>query len=236
MVRGQVEELLTRYGKIDLLWFDGRPPIPDGQNVISQERIRELQPGIVINTRMHGKGDYITPERVLPDELRLKSDEWGEFCTPWNYWSYVKSPFRPLNAVLIDLARSRHAGVNNLLGFGPMGNGDWAPEAYENVAKLGAWMKLNGEAIHGTRALPEGEKASVLASSKGAVRYLYLIPGKTEGPASVSFTGLRGDYQAQLLGENRKLEVTRNGDTTTMVVPTEAPGQTVRVLKLSPKL
>ena len=147
----------------------------------------------------------------------------------------MKSPFRPLNAILTDLARSRTAGVNYLLGFGPMGNGDWAPEAYENVAKLAEWMKINGEAIHGTRALPEGEKASVLASSKGAVRYLYLVPGKTEGPASVSFTGLRGNCQVQLLGDNRRLEVTRNGDTLTMVVPAEAPGQTVRVLKLSPE-
>jgi alpha-L-fucosidase len=234
MVRGQVEELLTNYGKIDLLWFDGRPPIPDAQNVISQERIRELQPGIVINTRMHGKGDYITPERVLPETLRLKSDEWGEFCSPWNYWSYSKSPFRPLNTVLTELVRARNAGVNYLLGFGPMANGDWAPEAYENVAKLAAWMKINGEAIHGTRALPAGEKASVLASAKGDVRYLYLLPGKTEGTVSVSFTGWRGDCQARLLGDTRKLEVTRNGDVVTMVVPSDALGETVRVLELSP--
>ena len=235
MVRGQVEEMLTNYGKIDLLWFDGRPPLPDGQIAISQERIRELQPGIVINTRMHGKGDYITPERVLPETLRLKSDEWGEFCSPWNYWSYVKTPFRPLNAILTDLVRSRNAGVNFLLGFGPMSNGDWAPEAYENVAKLEEWMKINGEAIHGTRALPEGEKASVLASSKVDVRYLYLLPEKAQGSVRVMLTGFPGDYNARLLGDTRDLEVTRLGDTQTVNIPADRLGETVRVVKLTLK-
>ena len=61
MVKGQVEELLTRYGKIDLLWFDGKPPIPNGNNVITQEEIRKLQPGIVINPRLHGKGLTVGP-------------------------------------------------------------------------------------------------------------------------------------------------------------------------------
>lgn len=235
LVRGQVEELLTNYGKIDLLWFDGRPPIPDGRNAISQERIRELQPGIVINTRLHGRGDYITPERRLPEALRLKSDEWGEFCSPWNYWSYVKQPFRPVNAILTELVRARNAGVNYLLGFGPMANGDWAPEAYENVAKLAEWMQLNGEGIHGTRALPEGESASVLACAKGDVRYLYLLPDKTEGAINITLTGWRGDGEARVLGDTRTLEVTRTGNAVTVVVPADARGQTVRVLKLSPR-
>ena len=234
LVRGQVEELLTNYGKIDTLWFDGRPPIPDAQNAITQERIRELQPGIVINTRLHGKGDYITPERRLPETLRLKSDEWGEFCAPWNYWSYVKQPYRPLNDILTELVRSRNAGVNYLLGFGPMPNGDWAPEAHSNVAKLADWMKINGEAIHGTRALPQGEKSSVLASAKGDVRYLYLLPGKAEGTVSASISGWRNGGQARLLGDAKKLEVTSNGDTLTVAVPAESLRQTVRVLELSP--
>ena len=175
LVRGQVEELMTNYGKIDLLWFDGKPPIPNGQNAITQERIRELQPGIVINTRMHGKGDYITPERVLPSNLRLKSDEWGEFCAPWNYWSYVTTPFRSLGTILTELVRSRSAGVNYLLGFGPMANGDLAPEAYENLAKLGEWMRINSESVYGTRALPESERASVLATAKENRRYLFVL-------------------------------------------------------------
>src|SRR5262249_32024818 len=60
LVNGQVEELLTRYGKIDLIWFDGRPNVPRSMECISIDRIRQLQPGIVINPRLHGHGDFIT--------------------------------------------------------------------------------------------------------------------------------------------------------------------------------
>jgi alpha-L-fucosidase len=236
MVRGQVEELLTNYGKIDLLWFDGKPSIPDGQNAISLERIRELQPGIVVNARMHGKGDYITPERHLPESLKLGPDEWGEFCTPWNYWSYVKKPFRPLNTILTELVRSRNAGVNYLIGFGPMPNGDLAPEAYENMAKLGDWMKVNSESIYGTRALPDGESASVLSASKGDLRYLYLLPQAAEGPVRVSITGYSGNVQAEVLGGGAPLEVSRDGNKVTVAVPAGVvSADVVRVIKLSPK-
>lgn len=234
LVRGQVEELMTNYGKIDLLWFDGRPSVPNSGHVITQERIRELQPGIVINTRMHGKGDYITPERVLPDNLRLKSDQWGEFCTPWNYWSYSTSPFRPLNAILTDLVRSRNAGVNYLVGFGPMANGDIAPEAYENMGKLHVWMKTHSEAVHGTRALPPGESASVPASSKGDARYLYLIPTKKGHPHEVTLTGLGALPQVMLLGDARELKASRTGTTITIDLRGEKLGKDVRVLKLTP--
>src|SRR5215469_13006582 len=76
MVRGQVTELLTRYGKIDLLWFDGKPP--DGSQCITQDEIRKLQPGIVINPRLHGHGDFVTYERTL--SARKPVTGWAEFC------------------------------------------------------------------------------------------------------------------------------------------------------------
>ncbi len=61
-LKDQVEELLTRYGRIDVLWFDGGPV------AVTVERIRELRPGIVMNPRAHGCGDYLTPEGVFPNE------------------------------------------------------------------------------------------------------------------------------------------------------------------------
>ena len=236
LVRGQVEELLTNYGKIDLIWFDGKAPVPNGSNLITLERIRELQPGIVVNTRMHSKGDFITPERNLPASLKLQPDEWGEFCTPWSYWSYRKDPWRPLGEVLTELVRSRNAGVNYILGFGPMANGELEPEAYQNMAKMGEWMKVNSESIYGTRALPDGESASVLAAAKGNVRYLYLLPQAAEGPVRVSITGYSGKVQAEVLGGGAPLEVSRDGNKVTVAVPAGVvSADVVRVIKLSPK-
>ena len=181
-----------------------------------------------------------TPEGTLPDNIHLKADEWGELCSCWAYsWSYTKRPFRPLNEVLTDLVRCRAAGINNLLDIGPMATGDFPPEAYENIKKLSGWMKINSEAIYGTRALQGEETASVPASSKGEVRYLYLVPGKkgeNKPPIEkVSITGLPDNYQARLLGNEQSLLVTTNSDTISVAVPGDVPGGSVRVVKLFPQ-
>ena len=99
------------------------------------------------------------------------------FCHVWaGSWSYTKHPFRPFVVMLSRLARTHSMGFDYLLDIGPMASGDIEPAAYENIAKLGDWMKINGEAIHGTRALQGKDTASVPATSKGDVHYLYLVP------------------------------------------------------------
>jgi len=230
MVCGQIEELLTRYGKIDLLWFDGGPSHPMRGDLFPIARIRQLQPGIVINPRFHGHGDFITPEGHLPEDLRLKSDQWGELCSCWaGSWSHTQRPFRPFNDVVGELVRCRAAGINNLLDIGPTASGDLPPDAYDNLEKLGAWMKTNGEAIYGTQALPPRETASVPASAKGDVRYFYLIPGKQRAKpvVAVELAGVRhpGPYRARLLGDQQELPITLHGDF--------APSQPEPGLKLS---
>jgi len=206
MVNGQVEELLSNYGKIDVIWFDGKPSIPNRyrKQLISKKRIRELQPGIVINPRMHGKADYITFERRLPKKIDLPKDQWAEFCNPWNgNWPYTKRPYKPLNRILSDLVRCRAHGINYLLGFGPMGNGDLSPDAYKNLEKLKKWMDVNKEAIYGVTPLPRGEACSLLASAKGAVRYLYLPPQK--GRLTVEFRSINKPISVVLLYKKQSL-------------------------------
>ncbi|MEA2734057.1 MAG: alpha-L-fucosidase [Humisphaera sp.] len=179
-VKGQIEELLTNYGKIDLLWFDGRPAIPDGEKVITIERIRELQPGIVVNPRLHRTGDYITFERKLTTDK--VQDGWAEFCNTWaNNWSYVDQPMRHNGFVLGQLVQSRSQAINYLLGIGPMKTGELSPQAYENMKVLAGWMEKNGASIRGTKPLPSGETASVPATAKGTARYLFAIPQFKEG-------------------------------------------------------
>jgi alpha-L-fucosidase len=175
MVKGQIEELLTGYGKIDVLWFDGKPAVPNADRIVTAERIRELQPGIVINPRLHGSGDYVTYERNLT--LAKKAAGWAEFCNTWtNNWSYVPQPFRANGFVLGQLAQSRALGVNYLLGIGPMANGDLEPEAYANMAVVQQWMKINGAAIKQAKPLADSETASVPATGSGSTRYLFALP------------------------------------------------------------
>ena len=175
MFKGQVEELLTRYGKIDLLWFDGKPRVPNGDQVITLQRIRELQPGIVVNARMHSDGDFVTFERRLPP---VRPDVgWAEFCNPWTTsWSHQEIPFRANGFVLGQLALARSWGVNYLLGVGPMASGELSAGVYQNMAAVRDWMKLNGPAVQGAGPLPPAETASVPATARGETRYLFAIP------------------------------------------------------------
>jgi alpha-L-fucosidase len=181
MVKGQVEELLTRYGKIDLLWFDGKPAIPNATEVITIERIRELQPGIVINPRLHNKGDYVTYERTLSTDKVATG--WAEFCNTWtNAWPHVNgAQFRANGFILGQFVTARSLGINYLLGVGPMSTGEFTPQIYQNMSVVGEWMKENGAAVRGTKPLSPGESASVPATGSGSTRYLFLIPKFKEG-------------------------------------------------------
>jgi len=175
MVRGQVEELLTRYGKIDLLWFDGCQPTPKGSRSITAERIRALQPGIVINPRLHGTGDFVTYERDLKTNTVAKT--WAEFCNTWALlWTYDNRPFRSNGFVLGELATCRSLGINYLLGIGPNGQGELHPAAYRNMEVVAGWMRKHGDAVHAATPLPAGEKASVPATAKGRTRFLFALP------------------------------------------------------------
>lgn len=182
MVKGQVEELLTRYGKIDYLWFDGGPSSGNRQ-CITRERIQELQPGIVIGPRLHGRGDLVTFEsNTVTDDTLKKAGSlggWAEWCLTWTAsgWSYHKG--RPLAAdgwVLSRLASARALGVNMLLDLGPTEQGELAADAYAHMANVAAWMKVNGVAVHEARPLPTGETASVPATALGQTRYLFTCP------------------------------------------------------------
>jgi alpha-L-fucosidase len=183
MVRGQVEEILTRYGKIDLLWFDGKVPNAKGDEVITQERIRALQPGIVINPRLHGSGDFKTYER------QLKTDEvargWAEFCNTWtNAWPHVAgAPFRAPGFVLGQFVKARSLHINYLISVGPTADGELVDEIYANIGIVGDWMKKNGRSVRGAQPLPPTEQASVPATAQGKTRYLFASPKFSEGGA-----------------------------------------------------
>ena len=243
MVKGQVEELLTRYGKIDLLWFDGKPPIPNGNNVITIERIRELQPGIVINPRLHGHGDFVTYERTLGTDKVATG--WAEFCNTWtNAWPHVAgAKFRADGFVLGQFVRARSLGVNYLLGVGPMSTGEFTPEIYQNMAVVAGWMKQNGRSVHGTKPLPATESASVPATAAGRTRYLFLSPQFNEGgvydkdllPAAdigVTLKGVGKPSTVKLLATSGELKYDYADNTVTIHVPANLRTKLVDVIQV----
>ncbi|WP_443938199.1 alpha-L-fucosidase [Pedobacter sp. MW01-1-1] len=174
-IRGQITELLTNYGKIDLLWFDGQPNIPNGGKVMTREEILQLQPDIVINPRLHGKGDFVTFEREAPTK---PAAGWAEFCNTWttSWTNSTTLPFKAPAYVEGQLAAMSSLNMNYLLGIGPDATGKMSDKVYKNLAILQKWMVINGEAIKGTSPLPATEIASVPATANKNLRYLFLIP------------------------------------------------------------
>jgi alpha-L-fucosidase len=146
---GQVRELLTHYGVIDLLWFDG------GWERTSEEwrarelhdLIRSLQPDILINDRLPGFGDFDTPEQFIPAQPR---DRRWETCLTLNQsWAYNPGDrdYKPPRELVHALCEVAGRGGNLLLNVSPTGSGDLPLEQVERFERLAGWMSAYGESV-----------------------------------------------------------------------------------------
>ena len=242
LVKGQIEELLTNYGPIDLIWFDGKPNIPNADQVITIERIRELQPQIVINPRLHGHGDFKTYERRLTTDKIATG--WAELCDTWTTsWSHQEVPFRSNAYHLGRLATCRSLGINYLLGVGPTKDGVFVDDIYKNMAVVGDWMKKNGPSVKESTPLPSGETASVPATAASGVRYLFAIPKfRNDGsydrdmlpPESVKLelNGTPRPQSVKLMGDGSQLDYDYSSDKLTVTLPMERRTKLVDVVEV----
>jgi len=149
------EELLTKYGKIDVLWFDVARPMEtfEGWNSLEMnQRLRAIQPEIIFNNRSRLDEDFGTPEeRVTPEPGR----DW-EACMTFNglSWGYIDSKqaepysYNP-QRILRMLATCSNGGGNLLLNIGPTPDGSVPPEAIAPLTAVGKWLEKNGEATYG---------------------------------------------------------------------------------------
>jgi alpha-L-fucosidase len=209
-IAGQVEELLTRYGKIDLMWFDGGPP------ALPIERIRQLQPGIVVNDRFYfGIGDYRTPEVRAPKD---RPERWWEQCAIWSRgWGYTADEqYRALGSVLSEFVKTRAWGGNYLINIGPRPNGEVPEVAYTRFRELGAWLKHSGESVFGTTAGDWPAKCNVPETRRPGVRYLHLLPGFQDAVVLKDVTRPR---EVRLLRTGAKLSYTFENSTLRIPVP-----------------
>jgi alpha-L-fucosidase len=173
-VRGQVTELLTRYGKIDIIWFDGN--LPQKEKTISMEEIHALQPGILVNPRGHGYGDYKTPECRFPEQ-RFDKKDWWELCYVFadGAWGYLNHEcYKPNGWLLWELGKVRSWDGNFLPNVGPDGHGELPHAYYQRMEELANWMAHSGEAIKGVTGGPWPEQCNVPVTCNASAWYLHV--------------------------------------------------------------
>jgi alpha-L-fucosidase len=152
----QLRELLTNYGRIDLIWFD----VPGfGADRWRSSEVKQmmlnLQPHLIVNDRLPDAGDYETPEQFVPHHA---PEEWWETCmTMNNQWAYHSdaSKYKSTVTLLNTLLDVTTKGGNLLLNVGPRPDGVWPEEAAIRLEKIGEWLRHSGESIFGTKRVPE---------------------------------------------------------------------------------
>ncbi len=149
---GQVRELLTSYGQVDVFWFDGgwERSRDQWRAADLEALIRELRPGILLNDRLAGGGDYWTPEQFVPAQPPAR--RWETCMTMNESWGYnpADTAYKSPRDVIHSLCEVASRGGNLLLNVSPMADGALPPEQVERLATVAEWMERNRESIVGT--------------------------------------------------------------------------------------
>jgi alpha-L-fucosidase len=174
-LHNQVRELLSNYGKVDLLWLDFSYPGENGkghQDWDSEKLIkmvRQLQPGILVNDRLDLKEyedgwDFTTPEQYKVSkwpEVNGKKVYWETCQTFSGSWGYYRDEhtWKDTKQLLVLLIESVSKGGNLLMNVGPTARGAFDERAQKALVNMGNWMKYNNRSIYGCTAAPEEFKA-----------------------------------------------------------------------------
>jgi alpha-L-fucosidase len=180
-LKTQVRELLTNYGQVDILWFDGlgksaKDYDAEALNIMA----RTLQPRILINNRDGLAEDFDTPEQEIG---KFQYDRPWESCiTICDQWAWKPDDqMKTLQQCLERLIRCAGGDGNLLFNVGPMPDGRIEPRQVERLKEMGEWLGKYGETIYGTRGGPWKPTKSIASTRKGNTIYLHLLGwnGKT---------------------------------------------------------
>lgn len=244
----QILELMTDYGKMDILWLDGG--WVDGKHMKQNihmadlvKKVREKQPGlIVVDRAVEGPHqNYLTPENRVPE--KMLPYPWESCIIMGGGWSYSFDPkfesTRELIHMLVDIVAK---GGNLLLNIGPSPEGTWYDEAYIRLRDMGEWLEVNGEAIYNSRAYAPYQDGLVrfTRQKEDAVYAIFLGDlGESRPPSKIELNTIfpADDPKVTMLGVKDPLNWERVGEGICVFIPNTVqenpPCQHAWTLKIS---
>ncbi len=230
-IHTHVRELMTNYGKIDVLWYDVAWPL-DAKGWESErmnDMVFKLQPDIIVNNRNKLPGDFSTPEQ----RIEATKGAWESCMTMNGSWGYqaADDDWKTPKQIVRNLISCARQGGNYLLNIGPRPDGSVPEESVRILESVGAWLAKNGEAIY--TADPAQPTRSNYASftRKGSTLYMHVHfwPGET-----VSLAGLLVPVKsARLLAGGEKVSVNQEKFRVRFTgLPQKAPDQPVTTIAI----
>ena len=245
---GQVTELLTNYGKIDLLWFDFTMPEKftkhpeDWQSEKLIALVRKLQPGIIVNDRLgigettYDGWDFVTPEQRFPKPGELvrfgKPVPWEGCQTFSGSWGYHRdeTTWKTPKQCIWLLIKMVASGGNLIMNVGPTGRGNFDRRAKERLEAYAAWMEDNARSIYGCTAAPAEfaapEGTLLTYNPKSGRLYIHLVEYPTM-PFKPDFCN-RIEY-AQFLHDGSEISYSWDGS---LKLPALAPPTEIPVIEV----
>ena len=251
----EVNELLSNYGPVDIMWWDYSAQDFQGQEAWRafdlMQLTRSKHPGIIMNNRLFRTpeagwksmgtegytasldpkyGDFITPEQHIPD-TGMPGVDW-ETCmtlnTTWGYSEHDRA-WKSDETLIRNLVDIASKGGNYLLNIGPKGDGSVPDESVRSMRAIGAWMKVNGAAIYGTGASLFSRLAWGRSTTKGRTVYLHVFDWPATGTLTVPGLMTRATA-ARLLAGAVPLEATTTEAGLVLKLPARAPDPIASVI------
>jgi len=207
-IHTHIRELLTNYGKIDILWYDVSWPldVKGWESEKMNEMVFKLQPDIIVNNRNKLPGDFSTPEQRI--EAAEAGRAWESCMTMNDSWGYHRTDdaWKTPKQVVRNLITCAHDGGNYLINIGPKPDGSIPEESVQIMSTVGRWMEKNGSALYGADICQPRRSRNGSFSRKGNTLYLHVHfwPG---GGDNLAFAGLRNKVKSvTLLASGHKVD------------------------------
>ncbi len=260
-LHAQAEELVSNYGRVDVLWWDYSSQDFQGDEAWRATElmamVRKHQPAIIMNNRLFRTpeagwksmgtdgfvgtldsryGDFITPEQHIPD-TGMPGIDWETCLTMNTTWGYSEHDhqWKSSETLIRNLVDIASKGGNYLLNIGPKGDGSVPQESVEAMRAIGAWMKVNRESIVGTTASPVAKpvwgRITVREGKRETVLYLHVFDWPANG--QLTLAGVPNKLRKAKLLSGDKLPAESRDGTISIACPANAPDTVDSVIALT---